>query len=387
MPDACFVDAEDRAVLLESKFAARADPDQLRRHTRTAARRGLTVQRVLLLSAELPSRRLPQEVNAHLWTDIYIWLRSRQRRHPWAAACADFMDVAEARGVAENYLKRGALTMFSGIPFDKDNPYTYNQAKHSLGLLVADLRAHKRLRSSLSLDLEDAGRGAITGRRRDNVWDFIALKVPRRASEFTRQPHLTVSITRDWAYVALTVPHRTRAAMRSGLIGEDFETFRSLILKVSRGIQRALPGALLVWARQQCDAPVQNTGAYAAAVDDAYAILRSRCQNVQLPEEQRRRPADSTAAAVLSDSKRRAGRALHAPIRSVYRTATVPRPERKREVSAAMAYGSPRRAQPAQGKHAVSDRCPVSICQESGREDPEVRRRGRGCLDCVPAGN
>jgi uncharacterized protein YijF (DUF1287 family) len=53
-------------------------------------------------------------------------------------------------------------------------------------------------------------------------------------------------------------------------------------------IQRALPGALLVWARQQSDAPVQNTGAYAAAVDEAYSILRDRCQNVQIREDQQR---------------------------------------------------------------------------------------------------
>jgi len=53
-------------------------------------------------------------------------------------------------------------------------------------------------------------------------------------------------------------------------------------------IQRALPGALIAWARQQCDAPVQNVAAYATAVDTAYQLLRERCQAVQTPEDMQR---------------------------------------------------------------------------------------------------
>lgn len=53
-------------------------------------------------------------------------------------------------------------------------------------------------------------------------------------------------------------------------------------------IQRALPGALITWARQQCDAPVQNIAAYAGAVDTAYQLLRERCQAIQTPEDMQR---------------------------------------------------------------------------------------------------
>lgn len=53
-------------------------------------------------------------------------------------------------------------------------------------------------------------------------------------------------------------------------------------------IQRALPGALIAWARQHSDAPVQNKTAYADAVECAYQILLDRCQIVQLPEDQER---------------------------------------------------------------------------------------------------
>jgi hypothetical protein len=45
-------------------------------------------------------------------------------------------------------------------------------------------------------------------------------------------------------------------------------------------IQRALPGALIVWARQHCDAPVQHYAAYEGAVAAGYELLRERCTAV-----------------------------------------------------------------------------------------------------------
>ena len=53
-------------------------------------------------------------------------------------------------------------------------------------------------------------------------------------------------------------------------------------------IQRALPGALITWARQQCNASVQNGTAYASAVDTAFQLLRERCKAVQTPEDMQR---------------------------------------------------------------------------------------------------
>src|SRR5262249_47860726 len=53
-------------------------------------------------------------------------------------------------------------------------------------------------------------------------------------------------------------------------------------------IERALPGALVTWARQQTAAPVGNRAAYAEAVEAAYQLLRVRCQIVQTPEDQDR---------------------------------------------------------------------------------------------------
>lgn len=57
-------------------------------------------------------------------------------------------------------------------------------------------------------------------------------------------------------------------------------------------IQRALPGALITWARQQSDASVYNYAAYEQAVDTAFNMLRDRCQSVQSQEDIQRSLAE-----------------------------------------------------------------------------------------------
>jgi len=57
-------------------------------------------------------------------------------------------------------------------------------------------------------------------------------------------------------------------------------------------IQRALPGALITWARQQSDAPVYNYAAYESAVEAAFGQLRDRCQIVQSQEDIQRSLAE-----------------------------------------------------------------------------------------------
>ncbi len=57
-------------------------------------------------------------------------------------------------------------------------------------------------------------------------------------------------------------------------------------------IQRALPGALITWARQQSDASVRNYAAHEQAVDAAYTMLRDRCKSIQSPEDVERSLAE-----------------------------------------------------------------------------------------------
>jgi len=53
-------------------------------------------------------------------------------------------------------------------------------------------------------------------------------------------------------------------------------------------IQRALPGALIAWARQHSDDPVRNQESYADAIEAGHQLIRERCTTVQTPEDQER---------------------------------------------------------------------------------------------------
>lgn len=53
-------------------------------------------------------------------------------------------------------------------------------------------------------------------------------------------------------------------------------------------IKRAMPGALIAWARQHTDAAVQNFTEYESALQSGCQLLRDRCVAVQLPEDQAR---------------------------------------------------------------------------------------------------
>ena len=53
-------------------------------------------------------------------------------------------------------------------------------------------------------------------------------------------------------------------------------------------IQRALPGALIAWARQHSDAPVWDKAAYMSAIRSGYQLLCDRCRIVQNADDQER---------------------------------------------------------------------------------------------------
>lgn len=240
LPDGCISDGEGWAILIESKFQATVTTDQVKRHLRTGARRGLTDCVVLVLTAKPVKQRLPPRVVVKQWTEVYHWLSGMARKSAWAKICIEYLEAAEARGAAENYLREGQLTVFSGIPFGADEPYTYLQAKRLLGLLRDELRADRRLVKQLGADPESPGRGAITGRNASAVWDFIGLKRARQARLFTQYPHLTLGIRADRLEVYVTVPNGIRSDLRHAVLGRGFEHFERLIGQVTASMVEAI---------------------------------------------------------------------------------------------------------------------------------------------------
>lgn len=242
LPDGCITDEDSWGLLIESKFAAKPSADQLCRHLWTARRRGIEDVSLLLITVHAPPSRLPDKVIVRKWSDVYEWLCKRAAHSPWARNCLEYIQVAETKEAAADYLKEGRLTVFSGIPFRRDEPYSYGQAKRLLKLLREELCRDKRLTKQLGADLIAPGRPAITGRERSSVWDFIPITHSQRAKNHTQYLHLTLAISEDCVAAYVTAPNGIKPRLRSKLLGSNPGEFESLIQTVTTNMVKSLKG-------------------------------------------------------------------------------------------------------------------------------------------------
>lgn len=242
IPDAWIFNDEGWALLVESKIAAPLSAAQLRRHRATAIRRGFGEPLLLALTAGGRIPRLESHVQCRKWTDLYQWLRQQGSRSSWAARCSAYMEILEADLIERGYLREGAMTTFSGIPFGPDEPYNYLEAKRLLKLALAELRGSVRLERELGIDLSAPGRGAITGREQSSVWDFLRLHTAAHASVFTKFPHFTLAIESDRALAIVTVPHGIQSQFRRRLVELGQEGFKGLFRMIDSKLRIALKG-------------------------------------------------------------------------------------------------------------------------------------------------
>lgn len=245
LPDACIYQGDDWALLIESKIAAPLRTEQLRRHYRTASRRGFRNIRLLAIDVDESHRALPDGTILRKWSEVYAWLIKESSRSDWAQRAADYFVVAENRLVEEGYLKEGTLTTFAGIPFRGDEPYNYPEAKRLLRLAMDEMRKRRELVRELGMDPKAAGRGAITGKDGVAVWDFLRLKGSRNEL-FTSSPHLTLAIEADRVLVIITIPNGIKPKMRRNLIELGYDGFQELLANVNSRLVHALrkaPGA------------------------------------------------------------------------------------------------------------------------------------------------
>lgn len=247
LPDACiFGDVSDGeestggwAVLIESKVQSGIGMDQLNRHKRTAERSGFPNAFLVLLAVDQPNSGLPKGVEYRPWRDVYAWFRAKRDRSEWAGRLTQYMEAFERRMIARDYAIRGTITMFDGIGFDENNPYTYAEAKRLIRLLGDELQHRPKL-LKLGVDPKGERRSAITGRAGTRVWDFLPLKNARDTTSFTAYPHLTMVITADHASAAITVPNGVKGGFKTKLKERGAEGFMELLHEISENTRPIL---------------------------------------------------------------------------------------------------------------------------------------------------
>lgn len=240
LPDACIYQDDRWALVIESKVAAKLTYDQLRRHEKTAERRGFKRVAVLAIDTECPVRPLPNSWLFRSWAEIYAWLIKESVTSEWARRVAEYFVAAEKRFVGEGYPVEGTLTTFAGIPFGADEPYNYPEAKRLLKLAMDELRKNRKLVRQMGIAPHASGRGAITGREGSAVWDFLQLQGLKKGEAFTKLPHLTLAIEEDRLLVMVTIPHGIRSELRRNLVGLGSNGFQALFSSLNTELLRAL---------------------------------------------------------------------------------------------------------------------------------------------------
>lgn len=239
LPDGWIHDGNSWALLIESKIESALNPDQLRRHRRTAEKRGFINAHLLALVTELPNRSFANDVTIKKWTELYRWLLE-ERQSEWVRRFTAYMEVLERKLVRDEYLRGGTLTVFAGIPFGKDNPYNYHEAKRVLRLAMDELRKRSDLERKLGMNPEGKGRAAITGRDGTRIWDFLRLMSSSDTENFTKSPHLTLGIHQDLLLAIITVPHGIRRDFRRQLLAGGREGFSALFQTLLSNLNKAL---------------------------------------------------------------------------------------------------------------------------------------------------
>jgi hypothetical protein len=240
LPDAWIHDDNSWSLIIESKINAPLTLDQLKRHTATAQRRGFkNILLVAITSIKLKTQIPLPHVYVTTWSEIYLWAK-KQIESSWAKKLSSYMEEAEAKLAASEYLKAGTLTVFSGIPFNERNPYTYLEAKRVLSLAMNTLRKRKDLRDQLDLNATREGRPAITGKDESSVWDFLPLRRAAREKDFTAFPHLTLSLNRDHAAAMITLGDGLETSLRQRLVDQGPAQFSSVIGTIEARLSKAV---------------------------------------------------------------------------------------------------------------------------------------------------
>lgn len=235
LPDLCIYSEQGWMVLFEMKVQSRLTTKQLVRHHRTASRYGFNDVTVVAITVDANGIKLRDDTIHRRWSELYSWFSKRTHTSLWASELVAYMEVFETKAVAKNYDIRGTITMFTGLGFNDQNPYSYPNAKRIIRLLGDELQKRDDLRRTLAMDPKGQRRTAITNDG-GNVWDFLPLRIGR-GKNFTSFPHLTIALRDSHAVAALTVPNGVRGGFRTKLREIQCDGFLALAHEVESSMR------------------------------------------------------------------------------------------------------------------------------------------------------
>lgn len=237
LPDLMIYTNDRWAIVFEMKVTSTLTTAQLNRHRATVLRDGYESTVLVVVTVEPPNCDLPDGTLQVLWRNLYSWFAQQRSSKPWARSFVEYMEIFEARADSDKYIINGKLTMFDGLRFDEQSPFTYRSAKRLLKILAEDLQANKELQREIAIDPAGKRRPAITDE--DGVWDFIPLTIAKDR-DFVKFPHLTIVLRESEAVAAIVVPHKVEGGFRTKLKEIGLPAFVELIQDIEKRLRPTL---------------------------------------------------------------------------------------------------------------------------------------------------
>lgn len=241
LPDGCIHRGNSWALIIESKIGSPLTLRQLECHRSTLEKRGFTNLHLLAIVVELPKFQA-SGVTIKKWAELYSWLMDGPQSE-WIRRLTAYMEVLERRLIDDKRLEKGTLTVFTGIPFGKeDTPYKYDDAKRVIRLAMDKLRVRNGLQQELGMDPTLNSRKAITGKKTSasGVWDYLQLASSKGAGRFTEFPHLTFGIHREEILAIVTVPNGIQNGFRRNLLADGKNGFYLIFESVLANLTKSL---------------------------------------------------------------------------------------------------------------------------------------------------
>lgn len=234
LPDLMICNKEGWAVVFEMKVTSTLTTAQLNRHRATVVRDGYVSPILVAVTVEPPKCDLPGGTLHLLWRDLYSWFAEQRASSIWARSFVEYMEIFEARADGDKYIINGKLTMFDGLRFDEDSPFTYLSAKRLLRKLGDELQSHPDLQRAIAIDPTGRRRPAITDE--NGVWDFIPLTIAKD-HDFVKFPHLTIVLRESEAVAAIVVPNGVSGGFRTKLKELGLPAFVELIQDIEKRLR------------------------------------------------------------------------------------------------------------------------------------------------------
>jgi hypothetical protein len=215
-------------IFIEVKVTAPFSSNQIKRHRRAAEDQEFQAITAVVI--------VPTKLNIEIdgtkileWRNVYAWLSRYRKETPWAEYAAQYLEIVETQLIESGSFKEGTLTMFSGFPFSRNNPYEYHNAKRILKLACSELRRREELINSIGLISDELGSSKIKGAKENQVWDYLTLWQSSRTKSFNNYPHLTLEIGRDNVSAMLTLPDKALTQYRTAIKSINANGFKKVI--------------------------------------------------------------------------------------------------------------------------------------------------------------